>query len=199
MNIELLNGDCLSLMSSIPDGSVDAIICDLPYGTTACKWDTVIPFEPLWAHYKRVIKPNGAIVLFGSQPFTSALVMSNPNAFKHEWIWKKSQGSNFANVKHAPFKEHESIVVFATKSGGLYIPQMQKRSAAGVSRKKYRHTNTPTDGVIGKTIACEMATDSELRYPSSVQPFNNEKGLHPTQKPVALLEYLIRITKIVLY
>ena len=110
--INLIQGNCLEKMKYIADGSVDMILCDLPYGTTACKWDTVIPFEPLWAHYKRLIKPNGAIVLFGSQPFTSALVMSNVKMFKYSWIWEKNKGSNFATVKFQPMKEHEDILVF---------------------------------------------------------------------------------------
>src|SRR5690606_28781852 len=102
-------GDCLEVMKGIEDKSIDMILADLPYGTTACKWDTIIPFEPLWEQYKRIIKDNGAIVLTASQPFTSALVMSNPNMFKYEWIWEKEQGSNFVTVNHQPFKAHENI------------------------------------------------------------------------------------------
>jgi site-specific DNA-methyltransferase (adenine-specific) len=103
---KIMQGDCLELMKDIPDKSIDMILCDLPYGTTACKWDTIIPFEPLWEQYKRIIKPNGAIVLTASQPFTSALVMSNVDWFKYEWIWEKAVGSNFAALKYQPMKEH---------------------------------------------------------------------------------------------
>ena len=110
---KILQGDCLELMKDIPNGSIDMILCDLPYGTTACKWDTIIPFEPLWEQYERIIKPNGAIVLTASQPFTSALVMSNPKVFKYEWIWEKSKASNFLLAKKQPLKAHENILVFA--------------------------------------------------------------------------------------
>ena len=111
--IKLLHGDCLELMKSIPDGSVDAIITDPPYGTTACKWDSVIPFEPMWEQLKRIIKPNGAIVLTASQPFTSALVMSNPKMFKYEWIWEKPQPSNSLLANKQPLKYHENIFISA--------------------------------------------------------------------------------------
>jgi len=108
-NVWLMQGDCLERMKEIDDGSVDAVIADPPYGTTACKWDSIIPLEPMWEQLKRVIKPNGAIVMTASQPFTSALVMSNPDWFKYEWIWEKNGGSNFATVKYQPMKEHESF------------------------------------------------------------------------------------------
>ena len=137
--IELIQGDCLEKMKDIPDGSVDMILCDLPYGTTACKWDTIIPFEPLWEQYKRIIKDNGAIVLTASQPFTSALVMSNPKLFKYEWIWDKKRGANFANVKTQPFKEHENILVFA-KGKTTYNPIKIIRTEA--SLKRYNDTAT---------------------------------------------------------
>ena len=109
---EILLGDCLELMKDIPNGSIDMILCDLPYGTTACKWDTIIPFEPLWEQYKRIIKDNGAIVLTASQPFTSSLVMSNPKMFKYEWIWEKTKASNFQLAKYNPMKIHENVLVF---------------------------------------------------------------------------------------
>ena len=112
MKEEIIQGDCLELMKDIEDKSVDMILCDLPYGTTACKWDTIIPFEPLWEQYKRIIKPNGAIVLFGSQPFTSALVMSNPKWFKYEWIWEKNKPSGALNANKRPMQNHETILVF---------------------------------------------------------------------------------------
>jgi len=109
----LLNGDCLELMTTLPDQSVDMVLCDLPYGTTACKWDAVIPFEPLWAQYKRLVKPNGAIVLTASQPFTSALVSSNISNFKHAWVWNKRFAANFAVAKYQPLKIHEDVLVFS--------------------------------------------------------------------------------------
>ena len=191
--IDLRMGDCLELMKDIPSGSVDMILCDLPYGTTACKWDTVIPFEPLWAQYKRIAKPNAAIVLTASQPFTSALVMSNAAMFRHEWVWIKNAGSNFANTVREPFKEHEQALVF---SGGkwTYNKQMQHRIGGGihlvgkrVGTGKQSSDNYAT-GLMGPGYECLP----ELRVPSSWQKFNRERGLHPTQKPVALMEYLIR-------
>ena len=128
--VTLYHGDCLELMNEIPDGSVDMVMADLPYGTTACKWDSVIPFEPLWAAYRRVCKKNAAIVLTASQPFTSALVMSQPRMFRHEWVWEKNRGSNFLNTKREPMKEHEVALVFS-EGGWTYNPQMQERKGAG--------------------------------------------------------------------
>src|SRR5699024_7502392 len=121
---KIYNEDCLEGMKRIPDKSVDMILCDLPYGTTACKWDTIIPFEPLWEQYERVIKDNGAIVLTASKPFTSALIMSKTELFKHEWIWNKKMGSNFFNSKKQPLKIHESVIVFG--KGNKYFPIMTK-------------------------------------------------------------------------
>ena len=195
-------GDCLELMKDIPDKSIDMILCDLPYGTTACKWDTIIPFEPLWEQYERVIKDNGAIVLTASQPFTSALVMSNPKMFKCEWIYKKRCASNFAQAKYMPMKEHESVLVFG-KGKVNYYPIKEERVGSGKERAKYaytdksRHASGEFVGAIKGNYNKENDSgNDELRYPSSVQEFNNrakgDRGLHPTQKPVALLEYLIK-------
>lgn len=189
----VFHGDCLEIMKQIPDESIDMILCDLPYGTTACKWDEIIPFNELWIQYKRIIKTNGAIVLTASQPFTSVLVNSNLKMFKHEWIWKKNKGSNFANVKYSPFKEHESVLVFS-KGKLNYYPIKEERSEAGKNRIKYDFNFTgggETMGMINKhqKKAFEL---QELRYPSSVQKFNTESGLHPTQKPVKLFEYFIK-------
>lgn len=194
MNPELYHGDCLEVMAGLPDASVDMILCDLPYGTTACKWDTVLPFEPLWAQYRRVAKRNAAIVLTASQPFTSALVMSQPRLFRHEWIWRKNAGSNFGAVRFQPMKEHESVLVFGGQTP-KYYPQKQERSEAGKRAvvRPIRSNTTARDGVYS---AMKPGPDAwlrdELRFPSSVQTFNRERGLHPTQKPVALMEYLIR-------
>jgi len=196
MTIQLYKGDCLEVMKQIPDKSVDMILCDLPYGTTACKWDTVIPFEPLWGSYERIIKDDGAIVLTASQPFTSALVMSNPKLFKYEWIWQKAVGSNFATTKYMPMKEHESVLVFG-KGKTKYFPIMQERTGGGKERLKYGHSGGKTGEANGglKFKGFNSCTYNELRCPSSVQYFNNRescRGLHPTQKPVALCEYLIK-------
>ena len=188
MDIKLLHGDCLELMKDIPDKSVDMILCDLPYGTTACKWDTIIPFEPLWKQYKRVIKDNGAIVLTASQPFTSALVMSNPKMFRHQWIWNKRMGSNFFNVKSQPLKIHEEIVVFSKKRA-FYNPIMR----LGKMRVKGNEKQYSGDNVLGNHKTAK--TKNNLYYPVSILDFSNASRankIHPTQKPVALFEYLIK-------
>jgi site-specific DNA-methyltransferase (adenine-specific) len=195
--INLLHGDCLDLMKTIPDASIDAIITDPPYGTTACKWDSVIPFESMWEQLKRIIKPNGAIVLFGSQPFTSSLVMSNPKMFKCEWIWEKNAGSNFASVRFQPMKEHENILVFS-KEKTNYNPQKEKRADSGLARVKsspmtFNRKNDDDDvygGLFVGNVTKKIA--DELRCPRSIQKFNRERGLHPTQKPLLLLEYLVK-------
>ena len=181
--IELMQGDCLEKMKDIPDGSIDMILCDLPYGTTACKWDTIIPFEPLWKQYKRVIKNNGAIVLTASQPFTSALVMSNIKMFKYEWIWQKEQGTNFMCAKVNPLKAHENITVFYSEMP-CYNPQMK-------TGKPFISGKGKLNGVYGGMIKIPRKNNG-TRYPKSVIDFKRETGLHPTQKPVALFEYLIK-------
>ena len=188
-------GDCLEVMKEIPDGVVDMILCDLPYGTTACKWDTVIPFDKLWEQYKRIIKDNGAIVLTASQPFTSVLVMSNIDMFKVEWIWKKNAGSNFSQTKYQPMKEHESVLVFS-KGKTNYYPIMQERSESGKKMIKVGVKSKASKGddvYAGANQGYDNSKqDANMRVPSSVQLFNRERGLHPTQKPVALFEYLIK-------
>lgn len=200
--ITLWQGDCLELMKDIPENSIDMVLADLPYGTTACKWDIVLPFERLWSEYMRICKDDAAIVLFGSQPFTSLLVGSNLRGFKYEWIYKKSAGSNFATLKYQPFKEHENVLVFGTsKKSVRYYPQMEDRhgSEIGKTRKAARQVSIEkcqTEVYGGIKHDRDTRNYGELRYPSSVQAFNNRKqsdrGLHPTQKPVAIMEYLIR-------
>lgn len=199
--INLMKGDCLERMKEIKSGSVDMILTDPPYGTTACKWDSVIPLEPMWEQLKRIIKPNGAIVMTASQPFTSVLVTSNLKMFKYEWIWEKSVGSNFATLKYQPMKEHESVLVFS-KNTHNYYPIMQERKGSQKG-KTPDYSNTKSAGKDKKGEANgsinrnrDGKTYGKLRNPSSVQFFNNrikaDRGMHPTQKPVALMEYLIK-------
>ena len=179
--MELYNGDCLELMKQIPDGSVDLALTDPPYGTTACKWDSVIPFEPMWEQLNRIIKPNGAICLFGSEPFSSALRMSNIKNFKYDWIWQKSNVMGFLNAKKRPLKETENISVFNAK---VYYPQGLEINEKG---KNHRGKQTET---LGKY---EPINKSEYKnYPRTILQFKSERGFHPTQKPTELLEYLIR-------
>jgi site-specific DNA-methyltransferase (adenine-specific) len=184
----VLQGDCLELMQQIPDKSIDMILCDLPYGTTACKWDAVIPFGPLWRQYERIIKTDGAIALTASQPFTSALVMSNVKYFRHEWIWKKSIAANFGSLKYGPSKHHESVLIFGKKAVN-YFPQMQK--GAPYTDKVRSRGNQ----LLEKTMDIKNAiVNTGTRYPSSIQEFANPNNFnqHPTQKPVPLFEYLIK-------
>lgn len=185
---KIICGDCLEVMLNIPDKSIDMILCDLPYGTTACKWDTVIPLEPLWEQYKRIIKNNGAIVLTASQPFTTILISSNILMFKYEWIWNKVRGVGFQVAKYRPMMQHENVLIFG--NGRItYNPQM-------ISRDKIKKSK------------CYTSSDSNpLKYndgveriythknPSSILTFSNasqKNKYHPTQKPVALFEYLIK-------
>lgn len=178
--------DCLEGMKRIEDKSIDMILCDLPYGTTACKWDTIIPFEPLWAQYKRIIKDRGAIVLTASQPFTSALVMSNANMFKYEIIWQKEQAANFMFLKKQIGKSHENVIVFY-KNQPTYNPQMIIGAKPSKSGSK---NNIQSHKLSGGTPKRSGSTD---RFPISVLQFKRDKNkLHPTQKPVALFEYLVR-------
>ncbi len=189
--IELMQGDCLEKMKDIPDKSIDMILCDLPYGTTACKWDTIIPFEPLWEQYKRIIKDNGAIVLTASQPFTSALVMSNVKWFKYEWIWEKSHPTGFASSKYNPLKYHESVIIFSKKTT-IYNPQMTTGKPNHSMGKILNGGIIKSDSQLH--IKAIQSQQSENKYPKSIQKFSNPrfKNMHPTQKPVALFEYLIK-------
>ena len=188
----IYNMDCLEGMRLIPDGSIDAVICDLPYGTTQNAWDSVIPLDELWAQYKRICKPTAAIVLTASQPFTSKLIMSNLEMFKHEWIWVKNRGGNFANTVREPAKEHEEVLVFS-QGGWTYNKQMQQRSPGGAGRVKYGFNIVPDSENYGK-FTTPGNERGELRVPSSVQYFNTSCGddhFHTTQKPVDLLRYLV--------
>jgi len=189
MTNQVIKGDCLEVMKEIPDKSIDMILCDLPYGTTACKWDTIIPFEPLWEQYKRIIKDNGAIVLTASQPFTSALVMSNPDMFKYALVWDKVKGTGFLNARKQPMRNHEDILVFYKKSP-VYNPQ---KTTGHTRKKSFRGKHLQTE-VYGK-MKNDYQYDSTDRYPRSIQVFSTDtqnSSLHPTQKPVALFEYLIK-------
>lgn len=187
-----VNADCFDVFRQLNNNSVDMILCDLPYGTTACKWDSILPLDKLWTEYKRICKPNAAIVLTSSQPFTSVLVMSNVKMFKVEWIWKKNAGSNFAQARYQPMKEHESVIVFGGEKIN-YNPVMQERAELGKSRIKTPVKYNTKTIVYGEGVDNEIVSNRpELRIPSSVQYFNRERGLHPTQKPIALFEYLIK-------
>jgi len=193
---EIIHGDCLEVMQSIPDKSIDMILCDLPYGTTACKWDTIIPFEPLWEQYKRVIKDNGAIVLTASQPFTSALVMSNVKMFKYEWIWNKSRFTGNLNAKRMPLKAHENIMIFC-KNKTPYYPIKTEVTQDKIDKRKNINPSNVKDGGAyngSKGFINIRKKDDGTRYPTSVREFKNPNNnlIHPTQKPVALFEYLIK-------
>jgi site-specific DNA-methyltransferase (adenine-specific) len=187
MSVELFHGDCLEVMKLIPDGHIDMILCDLPYGTTACKWDSVIPFEPLWAHYKRIIKKNGAIVLTASQPFTSALISSNVADFRYSLVWDKVGTTGFQTAKVMPLRRHEDICVFYQRKP-TYNPKMETR---GPVRKK--GGSKVDNGCYGGLRSVQA--ENNTYYPTSIVTISNavKIGLqHPTQKPVALMEYLIK-------
>jgi site-specific DNA-methyltransferase (adenine-specific) len=191
-NIQLYQGDCLELMKDIPDKSIDMILCDLPYGTTACKWDVVIPFDKLWEQYKRIIKTNGAIVLFGQEPFSSLLRTSNLDWYKYDIYWEKERLTNITQVKKRVGKTIETISVFYVKQP-TYNPQMVKYEGKPV-------TNKVKNGCLGKltdsqTKKVKEYIDTGWRYPTQVWKYQRDclkSNLHPTQKPIALLENLIR-------
>ena len=202
MKYKLYNGDCLEIMSVLIESGVkvDCIITDLPYGTTACKWDAIIPFEPMWDKLNKLIKDNGAMVMFGQEPFSTKLRSSNMTMYKYDWIWEKEQGSNFPNAKNQPLKIHELISVFSkgnmvhkgqTKNRMEYYPQGLVISNKTKNLKKDRALDGNYLGSrknqINKTFIQQFTN-----YPTTILKFNRERGLHPTQKPIPLLEYLIK-------
>jgi site-specific DNA-methyltransferase (adenine-specific) len=192
-----VNADCFDVFPFIEDKSIDAIICDLPYGTTACKWDVIIPFDKLWEQYERIIKPNGAIVLTASQPFTSVLIMSNMGKYKYNWTWNKKAPYGFAFAKHQPLRVIEDIVVFNVKNN--YNPQM---TLAEAKNKRPRNKKYIVDGDLTANIKNRYAGDDhneDLRYPINYIEIRNDTAecnklnrIHPTQKPIELMEYLVK-------
>mgnify|MGYP000862600826 CR=1 FL=1 len=189
MKFDLYNGDCLEVMKCIPDGSVDAIICDPPYGTTACKWDSIIPLDKMWVELKRVIKPNGAIVLFAAQPFTSKLISSNFEMYKYNWVWKKSQAVGHLNAWKQPMRNTEDICVFYSKQC-TYNPELKDKPIAN-QRPRTTRTKTSDNYRNHKLDVFKCPPDKSM--PATLLEFNNAQGtVHPTQKPAALMEYLIR-------
>jgi DNA modification methylase len=191
MKMELYNADCLDIMREMPDKSIDLILCDLPYGTTSCSWDTVIPLKPLWENYNRITKDNTAIILTASQPFTSILIMSNLKAFRQSLVWEKTRPTNIFNAKKMFMKWHEDILIFYNA-----LPTFNPQMVVGERQVKTQHLQDRTDGHLGKTGEKEgyFHDNNGLFYPKSVLKFATEmhSSVHPTQKPVALFEYLIK-------
>lgn len=185
--MKLLHGDCLDLLSTLPDGCIDMVMTDPPYETTACKWDSIIPLEPMWEQLKRLIKPNGAIVMTAREPFTSILVCSNIKSYKHKWVWNKKQSGSFQNAKYMPLQIEEDVVVFGVGRVNYY-PEMRtgKMRKRGGAKKKSR--------VVGGGLMDGYKNYSDQYFPVNIIEMVNPRlnKLHPTQKPVALMEYLIK-------
>ena len=186
--MKLLHGDCLKLMKDLPDGSVDLVLCDPPYGTTDCKWDSVLPFDQLLAEYDRLLKPNGAAVLFAAQPFTTQLIASNLKAFRYCWYWLKNQPTGFTYARYQPMRKVEDVCVFY-KTMPTYNPQ----GLVAIEKPKTRRKREGREDQVYKmsTLLNEY-TPRFKNYPKNVLQFDCERGLHPTQKPVPLLEYLVK-------
>lgn len=184
MNFDLRLGDCLDLMTDIADQSVDMILADLPYAVTRNSWDEIIPLEPLWDHYRRIAKENAAIVLTSQQPFSSSLVASNPSMFRYSLVWQKTMPTGFLNANRMPLRSHEDIMVFYRR-----LPTYNPQKTQG--HKPYRTQTGKRTSNYGHYTQTESVSSGQ-RHPTSILKFNHERGLHPTQKPVALMEYLIR-------
>ncbi len=189
------NEDCLEGMKKINDKSIDMILCDLPYGTTECKWDSIIPLDKLWEQYERIIKDDGAIVLTATQPFASLLISSNLKMFKYDWIWEKDQGANFVNVNNEPLKKHESILVFSKGTIANRSPRRMVYNPQGLISCEIDKTNAnkrKKDGFIGERKSFQGEYKQKFKnYPTSILNYSRDRGLHPTQKPVELFKYLI--------
>lgn len=191
--VSLYNEDCVETMKRIPDGSIDLMLTDPPYNTTACKWEYAINFEMLWAEWLRMVKPNGAFIFTASQPFTTDLIMSNRKHFKYEWIWEKNKASNIFMVDYAPMKKHENICVFYRKTP-VFNPIKVARSESGKQRAKYIHNPSNTgkrEYINGFKQEKSIKYNEDEKNPESIIYFNNDVGLHPTQKPLDLMRYLI--------
>lgn len=189
MSINLMLGDCLERMREIPDGSVDMVLCDLPYGTTDCKWDSTIPMDLLWEQYKRVLTKVGVVVLFGSQPFSSVLVNSNLKMYKHSWVWNKKIAGNFATARYAPMKIHEDLLVFAMSKTPYYPIKTLRDVPIKMGANKGASQSAALKGGAKEEYNGKVYDD---KFPESILVYGRERGLHPTQKPVALCEYLVK-------
>ena len=185
--MKLIFDDCLQVLPTFDDNSIDMILCDLPYGTTAASWDSIIPIEPLWEQYHRICKESAAMVFTASQPFTTLLIHSNLKNFKYEWIWEKPQGTNPLNAKIMPLKSHENILVFYRKKP-TYNPQMW----VSTPYSGFKSDSKNIGEIYGKVKSVHRDNPEGLRYPKTILKFSQDKGLHPTQKPLELMRYLIR-------